>query len=388
MFSSRLHWDLRPNRLAAAVAARRAAGAELLDLTESNPTRAGFVYPAEVTAALADPRSLLYEPAPAGAPGAREAVAAWYRGRGIDVDAGRILLTASTSEGYAYLFKLLADPGDEVLVPRPSYPLFEFLAAMESVRVAHYPLVYHGRWSVDLDALERAIKPRTRAVVVVNPNNPTGSFVKLDELARLVETCRERGVALVSDEVFAGYPLREDPRRAATLAGVEDAPAFAMSGLSKVAGLPQMKLGWIVAAGPAEFRRAALERLELIADTYLSVGTPVQHAAAALLAAGAEVERQIARRTGENLARLRAAAAEHPACRVLDVEGGWYATLQVPRTRSEEEWALALVDAGVLAQPGFFFDFDAEAFLIVSLLTKPEIFAEGAARIFGVIASG
>jgi alanine-synthesizing transaminase len=388
MFSSRLQWNLAPNRLAAAVAARRAAGGEILDLTESNPTRAGFAYPPGVVEALADRRSLLYEPAPLGAPAARAAVAAWYGRRGIQVDAGGILLTASTSEGYSYLFKLLADPGDEVLVPRPSYPLFEFLATLESVRVVQYPLVYHGSWSIDVEALERAVTPRTRAIVLVNPNNPTGSYVKRDELARLVEISRARGLALISDEVFSGYPLRDHPGRAATLAEVEEAPAFVMSGLSKVAGMPQMKLGWIVAAGPQDLRRAALERLELIADTYLSVATPVQHAAAALLEAGAEVERQIARRTRENLARLRAAAAEHPACAVLDVEGGWYATLRVPRTRSEEEWALALVEAGVLVQPGFFFDFFSEAYLIVSLLTKPEVFAAGAARIFGLAASG
>ena len=389
MFSSRFHWDLRPNRLARAAPARRAAGAATLDLTESNPTRAGFAYPPEIVTALADPRALLYEPSAAGLPAAREAVAAWYAARGQTVEPGRILLTASTSEGYAYLFKLLTDPGDEVLVPRPSYPLFEFLATMESVRVRHYPLAYHGAWSVDLDALERAVTPRTRAVVVVNPNNPTGSYLKRDELARLAGICRARGLAIISDEVFAGYPLRTDPRRAVTLADVEDVPTFAMNGLSKIAGLPQMKLGWIVAGGPFVARREAMEKLELIADTYLSVSTPVQHAAAALLRAGAAVERQIAARVRENLAFFRDAAAPHPACRILDVEGGWCATLRVPRTHSEEEWALLLLEEhGVLAQPGFFYDFESEAFLIVSLLTVPEVFREGAARLLGAAGSG
>ena len=383
MFSSRFHWDLRPNRLAVALAARRAAGGEILDLTESNPTRAGLDYPPGILEALADPRALRYEPAPAGAQAAREAVSAYYAARGLEVAPDRILLTASTSEGYAYLFKLLTDPGDEVLVPQPSYPLFEFLATMESVRVAHYPLAYHGVWSLDTDALARAITPATRAVVVVNPNNPTGSYLKRDERDSLVEICRARHLAIVSDEVFADYPHGPDPRRVATLAGEEDVPAFSMSGLSKIAGLPQMKLGWIVAAGPPRLRREAMEKLELVADTYLSGSTPVQHAAPALLAAGVAVRAQIARRVRENLEFFREAAAAHPACRILDVEGGWVATLQVPRTRSEEEWALALLEEdGVLVQPGFFYDFASEAFLVVSLLTLPETFREGVRRLF------
>ncbi|HWQ55383.1 MAG TPA: pyridoxal phosphate-dependent aminotransferase [Bryobacteraceae bacterium] len=389
MFSSRFHWDLRPNRLAAAVAARRTSGAAIFDLTGSNPTRAGFDYPPEVVAALADPRSLIYQPEAAGLASARAAVSAWYAARAEMVEPERILLTASTSEGYAYLFKLLTEPGDEVLVPRPSYPLFDFLATMESVRVQHYPLAYHGIWWLDADALERAITPRTRAVVVVNPNNPTGSYVKLDELARLVEICRAHGLAIISDEVFAGYPLRPDPRRAVTLADVDEVPVFSMSGLSKIAGLPQMKLGWIVASGPPKVRREAMEKLELIADTYLSVSTPVQHAAPALLASGAFVERQIAARLRENLAVFRAAAEAHPACRVLDVEGGWCATLQIPRTRGEEECALALLEQhGVLVQPGFFYDFESEAFLVVSLLTPPEMFREGVGRLFEALRTG
>lgn len=389
MFSSRFHWDLRPNRLAAAVAARRASGAAILDLTGSNPTRAGFDYPPEIVTALADPRSLLYQPEAAGLASARAAVAAWYAARGQSVNPERILLTASTSEGYAYLFKLLTEPGDEILVPRPSYPLFEFLATMESVRVQHYPLAYHGRWWLDADALERTITPRTRAIVVVNPNNPTGSYLKLDELARLVEICRARGLAIISDEVFAGYPLKSDPHRALTLADVDEVPAFSMSGLSKIAGLPQMKLGWIIASGPTKVRREAMEKLELIADTFLSVSTPVQHAAPALLDAGASVERQIAARLCDNLAAFRSAAEPHPACRVLDVEGGWCATVQIPRTRGEEEWALALLeDHGVLVQPGFFYDFASEAFLVVSLLTPAETFREGVGRLFEALRSG
>lgn len=382
-FSTRLRWDLRPNRLAALLAERRRAGAAILDLTESNPTRAGLPYPAaEILEPLARPGALVYEPSPAGAPAAREALCAYYAARGEAVSPDRVLLTASTSEAYAYLFKLLADPGDEVLVPRPSYPLFEFLAALESVRVASYPLVYHGAWSIDLDALESAVTARTRAIVVVSPNNPTGSYLKRDELEALARIARERRCALVSDEVFADYAFGPDPWRAATLAGLEDAPAFALSGLSKIAGLPQMKLAWIVAAGPAPARREAMARLELIADTYLSVATPVQEAAPALLGAGTAVRDAIARRTRDNLAFFRAALDRQPAFELLAVEGGWYGILRVPRTQTEEEWALDLLaNRDVLVQPGFFYDFESEAFLVVSLLTAPEVFQEGVNRI-------
>jgi alanine-synthesizing transaminase len=381
MFSSRFHWDPRPNRLTRALAARRATGARTLDLTESNPTHAGLEYMPEIVAALADPRMLAYEPAPAGSPAAREAVSAYYAARGQTVAPAHMLLTASTSEAYCYLFKLLTDPGDEVLAPSPSYPLFEFLAGMESVTVRPYPLEYHGAWRIDLAAVEAAVTPRTRAIVLVNPNNPTGSYVKRGELRALTSLCAARGMALISDEVFADYELTEDAERVTTLAGVEECLAFSMSGLSKVAGLPQMKLGWIVAAGPEALRREALEKLEWIADTYLSVSTPVQCAAGALLAAGAGVQRQIRERTVANLAFARRALAGS-AANILAVEGGWYITLQVPRIRSEEEWTLRLLEEdGVLVQPGFFYDFASEAYLVVSLLTEAGIFREGMARI-------
>ena len=377
MFSSRFHWDPRPNRLTQALAAKRAAGARILALTESNPTHAGLRYPGEIVRAFDDTAMLAYQPAPAGTPAARQAVSGYYAARGHAVPAERILLTASTSEAYAYLFKLLTNPGDEVLAPRPSYPLFEFLADMESVAVRQYRLEYHGGWSIDLDAVERALTARTRAIVLVNPNNPTGSYVKRGELRALIALCAPRGVALISDEVFADYALAEDADRVATLAGVEECLAFSLSGLSKVAGLPQMKLGWMVVNGPAALRAEAWEKLEWIADTYLSVGTPVECAAARLLAAGDSVQRQIRQRTVENLAFARAALAGSPA-NILAVEGGWYMTLQVPRWRGEEEWTLELLEcSGVLVQPGFFYDFETEAYLVVSLLTAPDIFREG-----------
>jgi aspartate/methionine/tyrosine aminotransferase len=373
-FSSRLHWDLRQNRLTQALAARRASGAPVLDLTQSNPTRAGLAYPDEIVRAFDDPRVLGYEPAPAGAIGAREAVADYYAARGHVVLPERILLTASTSEAYSYLFKLLCDPGDEVLVPRPSYPLFEFLADMESVTVRQYPLQYHGAWSMEMPEFTE----RTRAVVLVNPNNPTGSYVKRGELGELAARCTEHGIALISDEVFADYAFGNDADRVSTLVGVEGCTTFCISGLSKVAGLPQMKLGWIVGN-----RAEALEKLEWVADTYLSVSTPVQCAAPRLLAAGAPVRRQIRERTAANLGTARELLAGS-AGSLLVVEGGWYITLQVPRIRSEEEWALELLAReGVLVQPGFFFDFGAEAFLVASLLTAPDVFKEGLSRVHG-----
>ncbi len=382
MFSSRLHWDLRPNRLAQALAAARRQGVAILDLTESNPTGAGFAYPAEeILSPLHDRRALLYEPQPAGMRTARMAVSDYYAARGFAVDASRVLMTASTSESYEWLFKLLADAGDEVLVPRPSYPLFEFLAQMELVRVVQYPLVYHDGWSMDPDALAKLAGERTRAIVLVNPNNPTGSFVKRRELEALVEFCGERGLALISDEVFADYRFGGDPDREPSLAGIDAVLTFCLSGLSKTCGLPQMKLGWIVIGGPAALRSEAMERLELIADTYLSVATPVQHALPRLLEAGAKVQRQIAARVGENLAALRDLVGAGSPAQVLKVEGGWYATVRVPRTKTEEEWCLELLEQdGVLVQPGFFYDFESEAYLVLSLLTPGEAFREGVKR--------
>jgi len=379
MFSSRLDWRISANPITKLLLEKRASGVEILDLTESNPTAAGFEYPADTLNALADPRSLRYEPVPAGMPVAREAIAGYYGGK---VDARRIIVTASTSEAYGFIFKLLADPGDEVLVPRPSYPLFEFLSALESVRVVNYPLRYHGSWSVDFEVLASRITARTRAIVLVNPNNPTGSFLKKAELARLVEICRGRDIALVSDEVFSDYGIEEDRERVSSLIGVEEILTFSLSGLSKIAGLPQLKLGWIVTSGPFELRCRACDRLELIADTYLSVGTPVQWAASSLLPSRGYIQSQIMARVRGNLAFLRDRIGPASPWRVLAVEGGWYAIIQAPRIRTEEEWVLSLLaENQVLVQPGFFFDFETEAFLVVSLLTGQAIFREGIRRI-------
>jgi alanine-synthesizing transaminase len=379
VFSRRLQWDLPRNPLSTLLEGKRRAGTPILDLTESNPTCAGLIYPEqEMLTALADPRGSRYDPSPRGIESAREAVAKYYSERGREIAAANLLLTASTSEAYAYLFKLLADPGDEILTPRPSYPLFEFLAGLESVRVRQYPLRYDGAWHIDFEELERAITGRTRAIAVVNPNNPTGSFLKLEESDRLQDLADGRGIAILLDEVFLDYGFGDPPKR-----GAERALTFSMSGLSKIAALPQMKLGWIVAGGPEH--EAAMERLELIADTFLSVATPVQLALPALLASSEGVRGQIRERTRLNLGALRSMTAGS-ALQVLNVEGGWYAVLQVPRTRTEEEWTLSLLrESDVLIQPGFFFDFESEAFLVVSLLTPLEVFVEGVRRILRMI---
>jgi alanine-synthesizing transaminase len=377
-YSSRLRWDLAPNRLTRLLDEKRSAGAAILDLTESNPTAAGFAYPSDqILAALADPRALRYQPAAAGMPSARAAVSEYYSGR---VHPGRILLTASTSEAYTFVFKLLADPGDEVLVPRPSYPLFDFLAALDAVRVVQYPLIYDAAWSIDFDALAGSITPRTRAIVLVNPNNPTGSFLKQSELGPLIALCREHGLALISDEVFSDYALHPDPRLVHSLTEVPEVLTFCLSGLSKVAALPQMKLGWIIAGGPA--REQAFQRLELIADTYLSVGSPVQWAVPVLLSLRTRLQHQILERVRANRAFLLSQIGPRSPWRLLETEGGWYTILEAPRIQSEEEWVLSLLASdGVLVQPGFFFDFEREAFLVLSLLTPEEVFREGVRRI-------
>ncbi|HZS36688.1 MAG TPA: pyridoxal phosphate-dependent aminotransferase [Polyangia bacterium] len=384
MFSARLPASLAPNRIAVALDAARASGRELLDLTESNPTVVGLDYPAdEIAAALADPRALVYAPTPRGLDDARAAVAEYYARHGRTVDPAHVWLTASTSEAYSHLFKLLCNPGERVLVPRPSYPLFDLLARLESVELGHYPVRYHGGWFLDAEEVRSAIDARTRAVLVVNPNNPTGSFLKRREAGALERLCEERGLALICDEVFADYGRVDEAHggeRVTTLVDRTRALTFSLSGLSKPVGLPQLKLGWIHVAGPAALVAEAEARLEVILDSFLSVAAPVQHAARRLLALTENIGRQIAARVHSNRARV-AASVRGTALQLLDAEGGWYAVLRVPNTRSEEEWVLALLDDGVIVQPGFFFDFEREAYLIVSLLVAPEVLDAGLSRI-------
>lgn len=382
MFSNRFKWNLETNRLAQLIEKKRLAGARILDLTESNPTRAGFVFPSEeILSALANPSAMLYEPQPKGLLVAREAVAGYYAERGFTVSADSIHLTASTSEAYSFLFKLLANHGDNVLVPQPSYPLFDFLATLEGVELRPYELEYlSAGWRMDFDSMAQAISPTTRAIILVSPNNPTGSFVKREELRRLNELCARHNLALIADEVFSDYGFGDDESRVASLAENANALTFVMSGFSKILALPQMKLGWIVTNGPSALRDEAIERLDLIADTFLSVGAPVQHAAPEWFKLRAGLQRQILDRVKTNYDWL-VAKVENSPVRMLKTEGGWYATLEVPRHFSEEELVLRLLaEDDVLVHPGYFFDFPREAFLALSLLPKPDVFQQACLR--------
>ena len=430
MFASRTNWRFDPNPLAQALERHSRSGRALLDLTVSNPTTCGFAYPQqEILAALADPRALVYAPESKGLPEARQAVAEYYSGRpgfhgaGATVDVERILLVSGTSEAYSHLFRLLCEPGDEILVPAPSYPLFEFLADLNDVRLAPYPLLYDHGWQMDFDALRGALSPRSRAVLVVHPNNPTGSFVKPEQAAELAAICAARQMAIVADEVFLDYAAasaspesvwqpenlcgsRLQPRHKtsninpasaaearnlklphrlspATFAHGGSALTFALSGLSKICALPQMKLAWIVVSGPEALARAAVERLEVIADTYLSPGVPVQLAAGKLLALRGAMQAQLQQRIAANLAYMDGAlgGAGSPITR-LDREGGWYAVLRVPSSGSDESLAVQLLDrCSVLLHPGHFFNFAQDGFLVASLITRESDFQEGLRRL-------
>jgi alanine-synthesizing transaminase len=383
MFSSRLPADQTINRLTRAIDERRASGRPFIDLTGSNPTRAGFEYPPHLLDALAGPGGLAYAPQPFGLQAAREAVADDYARRGIAVAADRIVLTASTSEAYSLLFKVLCDPGDEVLTPRPSYPLFEHLTRLDGVAARPYDLEYTDRWSIDSASLNAGVSPRMRAVLLVNPNNPTGSYATAEDIGAVSRLCAQHGVALIVDEVFGEYDLEsEETSRRPHVVDREDALTFTLGGLSKSVGLPQVKLGWMVVGGPPHDVQTALARLELACDTYLSVSTPVQLAAGTLLTSGAGVRQQIRARTLSNYRRLTEQVSAVPACRLLRAEGGWSAVLQVPAILPEEDLVIDLLQSeGVLAHPGYFFDFPREAFLILSLLTPPDALVEGVSRI-------
>ncbi|HVQ42562.1 MAG TPA: pyridoxal phosphate-dependent aminotransferase [Vicinamibacterales bacterium] len=388
MFSSRLPAALAPNAITRAVSALRDRQVAFLDLTETNPTRVGVTYPPDLLRSLADPAAAAYQPESLGLPQARAAIAAEYAADGVIIDPDRIVLTASTSEAYALLFKLLADPGDQVLVPQPSYPLFESLTSLEAVVSTPYHLDYHGVWSIDRDSLMRAANSRTRAVLVVSPNNPTGSMLRSADRDWLASLCREREWALIADEVFAGYPLRP-ARDAVSCAGEARALTFVLGGLSKSAGLPQLKLGWIAVSGPDALVRQSIERLDLMCDTYLSVSTPVQVAAPALLAAGRSIRDSIRTRISTNLASLERLLAGASSMTLLPPEGGWSVALRVPAVEPEEALVLRLLrDYHVLVHPGFFFDFASEAYIVVSLLPEPSAFDTAMGRVITSIAEG
>ena len=381
MLSSRLPSSLETNELARLVQAGRRGGAALIDLTESNPTRVGLSYPDGLLAPLGDARALDYDPQPLGLWSARAAVAADFRRRGIVVSADRVALTASTSEAYALLFKLLCDAGDQVLIPHPSYPLFEHLTRLESVEAIPYALEYHGSWRIDMESVRRAIGDRTRAILVVSPNNPTGSILHKDDLAELAAIAAAAKAPLIGDEVFADYRLDPAPGATHVLADA-NLVSFSLGGLSKSAGLPQLKLGWIGFGGPPDRVDEMLSAYEIVADTYLSVSTPVQAAAPDLIERGAAIRSQILARVKRNLEALRKAAGAFTALNVLPVEGGWSAVIQAPAVATEEALVLALLEHDdILVHPGYFFDFPREAYLVISLLVDPKIFDRAIPRV-------
>ena len=384
MFADRTNWNLKANPLSEALAQHRAAGKPLLDLTISNPTECGFEYDSRaILQALANPASLAYDPDPKGLLTARQAVAAYYAARATEVPADNIILTTSTSEAYSYVFRMLCNLGDEILVPEPSYPLFAYLADIQDVKLVRYPLDYDYGWQINFHALQQAINARTRGVIIVHPNNPTGHFTKPHELGRLNEICSSRDLAIIADEVFLDFALQGDApftfaQNSATL-------TFTMSGLSKISGLPQMKAAWLITSGTKQLMSEALPRMEIIADTYLSMNATVQHAIPALLDQRHPFQKQLSARVRTNLDQLDQKLALQKSCARLVVEAGWYAVLRVPATRSDEDLAIELLtEKNVYVHPGHFYDFSSDGFLILSLITPEEEFAAGMKLLFSM----
>ena len=388
MFSRRTSWNLATNRYTEALEAHRREARELLDLTASNPTTVGMHYPQEeLIRAMVSRESLTYEPAPKGLLPAREAIAAYYTEKGSAVDPDGLILTTSTSEAYSFIFRLLCDPGDAVLVPTPSYPLFDFLADLNDVKLVPYELVYDHGWQIDFHSLRSAIDrahARPRAVLVVHPNNPTGSYVKSHELHDLNDICSAQQLAIIADEVFLDYSVGPPEL---TFTANNDALTFTLSGLSKISALPQMKVAWVTASGPQAFKADALARLEVIADTYLSMNAPIQYAIPAMLGERQSIQSQLLGRIKSNLAVLDERLARQTLCSRLVVEGGWYAVLRVPALGSDEDLAIALLhETGVLLQPGHFYNFATDSYLVASLITPAEQFAMGMERVLEYLA--
>jgi aspartate/methionine/tyrosine aminotransferase len=378
-FSERTNWNTEESDLARAHRLRIASGEPIADLTASNPTRCGFAYDPALLAALSNTQALDYDPQPRGLLSARQAVCAYYADQGVTLQPEQIILTTSTSEAYSYLFRLLCDAGSEILVAQPGYPLFDFLAVLDDVRLKAAPLVYNHGWQIDAEGFRRAISPQTRAIVLVHPNNPTGHFTKPWEAAELARLCRDYDLALIVDEVFLDYSFTQSvsgPGKSFA-AGLNSVPVFVVSGLSKIAGLPQMKAAWIVAAGPQA--STALDRLEVIADTFLSMNAPVQHALPKWLEGRAAIQRQIRARMAANLAELDRQLARLPEVSRLEVEGGWYAVLRIPALGPDEQTVLALLERGVWVPPGYFFGMPDSGWLVVSMLAVETEFSRGIA---------
>ncbi len=382
-FSRRSHWNTEESELARAHRLRVEAGLPIADLTASNPTRCGFHYSPDLLTSLTDRRALDYDPQPRGLPTARKAVCEYYGGHGVTVAPEQVVLTTSTSEAYSFLFRLLCDPGSEIVVPQPGYPLFDFLAALDDVRLKPAPLVYDYGWQIEPEGFRRAITPATRAIVLVNPNNPTGHFTKRWEADELATICREHHLSLIVDEVFLdyGFGAAGAERISSFAAGLEGVPVFVVSGLSKIAGLPQMKAAWIVATGPEH--KSALDRLEVISDTFLSMNAPVQWALPAWLQGRGSIQRQVLDRVTANLAALDRQLGRQETIRRLEVEGGWYAVLRIPAIRPDEATVGGLLDRGVWVHPGYFFGMPESGWLVVSLLAEESEFQEGISRLFG-----
>lgn len=383
MFALRTNWNLQPNRLAEALEQHKSSGRPLLDLSASNPTECGFRYDAPaIMRALCAPASLQYRPDPKGMKSARQAVSDYYAERGARVAIDDLILTASTSEAYSFIFRLLCNSGDELLIPTPGYPLFDFLADVNDVKLTRYPLFYDHGWHIDMHALKQAIAPRSRGIIVVHPNNPTGHFTKAEEIAQLNQICSGNRAAIIADEVFLDFSLGSEQKSFVTNS---DALTFSMSGISKISGLPQMKFAWLAVSGPDAKKREALARLEMIADTYLSLNAPIQLAAPVLLQQRKQFQQQLIARMRANLAELDSQLSEKKDVARLVVEGGWYAVLRVPATRPDEERALELINKyDVYIHPGHYYDFTGEGYLVVSLITPQHDFAEGVRRVLSV----
>lgn len=387
MFAERTRWNLSANRLSEALAVQRGSGRALLDLSASNPTDCGFHYDQEtILEALARPQSLEYHPDPRGLKSAREAVKSYYASLGTKAAVEDLVLTTSTSEAYSFVFRLLANPGDEMLIPTPSYPLFDFLADIQDVKLVRYPLFYDHGWHIDFHKLEQAIGARTRGIIVVHPNNPTGHFTRPEEIDQLNQICRKNSMAVIADEVFLDFGLKVERPRA--FAGNSETLTFTLSGISKISGLPQMKLAWLLVSGPDEQTKDALARLEVIADTYLSLNTPVQLAASILLDHRHVLQPQLMERVRRNLSELDSQLAAQRLCSRLVIEGGWCAVLRVPATRSDEEWAIELLEQhDVYVHPGHFYGFPTDGYLVVSLIAREAEFTEGVTRILSLVGS-
>jgi alanine-synthesizing transaminase len=381
MFSDRTRWNLAENRLSRTLAELRASGKPILNLTRSNPTECGFTYDEKgIQHAFAQPQLRLYQPDPCGIRSAREAVTEYYEQQQIRIAPDDLLLTSGSSEAYSFIFRLLCNPGDEVLIPAPGYPLFDFLADLCDVKLVRYPLIYDHGWQIDSSALSAAVSARTKALIAVHPNNPTGHYTSAAEQAHLADFCGQRGIALIADEVFLDFSLQQS--RATSFAAASEVLTFTLSGLSKICGMPQMKLAWIAVSGPAGEKIEALARLEVIADAYLSVGMPVQLAAPALLAMRATFQAQMMARLRANLRELDAQLSAQSECNRLLCEGGWSAVLRIPATQSDEDLAIALLtSAGAYVHPGHFYDFAQSGHAVVSLIVPEDEFAHGIRRV-------